>query len=555
MSINNIKVIKYYFSFKEVSQVELKSISEVVKIIEQSKQKQQSEKIEQWEKIPAYFEIFNGYDNVKIFMDIENYKDETNNTLVNLINDFIKYFNEETKNKYDISNYILTENENSRHPGRSFHLIFLNVCLNYRNLRNLIFNFVENHKIYKNIIDTSVYSNNRLFRLPYQHTVSGCAKGELTFNQIEEHTSKIWEKWFDTYYNNNFHSMTNMLGTIHFSSKQEDYIIQNVQDCKLIEEIFKNNTTFKPSGFSFGRKHINIIPANIVNAVNKINSDKINTNDKLIDKSIDIKIDIQPSKEHDIYVDVNSHIPEVKQNEQFKIVNITNQDDIIEPTEQTKQLESKQDKEDKQIDENKSSNLSVKTAIDGTSIPIYHDIEKICHEPEKIKPIGIKNGKKVIEEYKKDIEKINSNTKPTVNEFNKNISHVIDKSAEKDKQAQQTKISKITKDLSTNQTLDDKLNSILLSIRKQNEKLLEVKSKISRTIDDKIKMLLIQIKLMYETNKNIDEQTKIKLQIVENLINYYNSNNYSFNGFKLYNMILSNIDVLNFINENFKIKM
>ena len=68
-------------------------------------------------------------------------------------------------------------------------------------------------------------------------------------------------------------------------------------------------------------------------------------------------------------------------------------------------------------------------------------------------------------------------------------------------------------------------------------------------------MLLIQNKLMYETNKNIDEQTKIKLQIVEKLINYYNSNNYSFNGFKLYNMILSNIDVLNFINENFKIKM
>ena len=65
-------------------------------------------------------------------------------------------------------------------------------------------------------------------------------------------------------------------------------------------------------------------------------------------------------------------------------------------------------------------------------------------------------------------------------------------------------------------------------------------------------MMLIQIKLSYDFNKNIDENTKIKLQIVDNLIDYYNSNNQTFDGFELYKIKLSNIDVLNFINNNFK---
>ena len=173
--------------------------------------------------------------------------------------------------------------------------------------------------------------------------------------------------------------------------------------------------------------------------------------------------------------------------------------------------------------------MNVKTAIDGTSIPIYHDVEKISHEPEKIKPIGIKNGEKVIETYKKDIEKVNSKTESIINEINDNISTIQSKQDET--------------------TIYDKIISMVLDIK---EDLIEIQSKIKQSTVDKIKMMLIQIKLSYDFNKNIDENIKIKLQIVDNLIDYYNSNNQTFDGFELYKIKLSNIDVLNFLNNNFK---
>ena len=94
--------------------------------------------------------------NVRMYFDIENIPNE--NIIFNIINDIKKYANLNC-------DYALTQNNNSRHDGLSYHLYFP-----VQTTKNDIYNFIKylhfkTNNIYFNYIDYRVYSFNRLFRI------------------------------------------------------------------------------------------------------------------------------------------------------------------------------------------------------------------------------------------------------------------------------------------------------------------------------------------------------------------------------------------------------
>ena len=67
------------------------------------------------------------------------------------------------------SSYIITENKASlSHDGLSYHMIFPNLLTTQSKLKAFTYVFLRDYPQYKPYIDQSVYSKNRLFRLPYQ---------------------------------------------------------------------------------------------------------------------------------------------------------------------------------------------------------------------------------------------------------------------------------------------------------------------------------------------------------------------------------------------------
>ena len=94
--------------------------------------------------------------NVRMYFDIENIPNE--NIIFNIIDDIKKYANLNC-------DYALTQNNNSRHDGLSYHLYFP-----VQTTKNDIYNFIKylhfkTNNIYFNYIDYRVYSFNRLFRI------------------------------------------------------------------------------------------------------------------------------------------------------------------------------------------------------------------------------------------------------------------------------------------------------------------------------------------------------------------------------------------------------
>lgn len=68
-----------------------------------------------------------------------------------------------------MSSYIITINKQSlTHSGLSYHIIFPNLLTTQRLLKEFVYVLTHDYSEYKPYIDQSVYSKNRLFRLPYQ---------------------------------------------------------------------------------------------------------------------------------------------------------------------------------------------------------------------------------------------------------------------------------------------------------------------------------------------------------------------------------------------------
>ena len=114
----------------------------------------------------SYHEVLENL-NRKIYFDIE--KIDKPDLIYEIINELIKFY--ETKGLTDIK-YILTLNESSPHEGYSYHLIFWNYACNYLELKESLKEFmhITNNK-YNAFIDLRVYSNKRLFKLPYNYGV------------------------------------------------------------------------------------------------------------------------------------------------------------------------------------------------------------------------------------------------------------------------------------------------------------------------------------------------------------------------------------------------
>lgn len=246
----------YYFAFNERRSFKIVNINDLEKQIDD----RQTFKNE-WEEIPSMFEIIYKDDYVKIFMDIENYSYEKLDILTYTINKFKQYFNIRTG--LELGKYILTENKNSRHQGKSFHVIFPEYKLKFSNLRKLIYGFVESHKMdvcfNDRIIDTSIYTDRRLFRLPYQHGICGCGKNEIQYSQIRARDSETWKNWLQIYGDKNYHQFVTLPGETEETDLIKKSVIKYTDECKEITTQFTCSAKFKPAGTSGNfNKNVNV---------------------------------------------------------------------------------------------------------------------------------------------------------------------------------------------------------------------------------------------------------------------------------------------------------
>jgi hypothetical protein len=95
---------------------------------------------------------------LKIFFDIENIPSDQPNLIYKIIDEIFDFF------QFDNRKYALTLNKNSRHPGLSYHLYFPYTSY-LSNMNNMVHSLCYNKPHITNYIDTSVYANNRLFRV------------------------------------------------------------------------------------------------------------------------------------------------------------------------------------------------------------------------------------------------------------------------------------------------------------------------------------------------------------------------------------------------------
>ncbi len=101
---------------------------------------------------------------IRVFLDIEKIPTDQPDLIYSIINDISEFLS------IDKNLYTLTTNNGSHHSGLSYHLYFPYFTTK-QNMLNVIRNFIlETEKKYEKYIDQSVYSKNRLFRLPYQYS-------------------------------------------------------------------------------------------------------------------------------------------------------------------------------------------------------------------------------------------------------------------------------------------------------------------------------------------------------------------------------------------------
>ena len=109
------------------------------------------------------------------YFDVEGIKDnedENNHSLIYQIADSIKKELTEMSKK-DVKIYKITYNNSSHsHEGKSYHLYFPEWATYKEQIHKFVNWYIDNKKFGYEYIDGSVYSSNRLFRLPYQQAVN-----------------------------------------------------------------------------------------------------------------------------------------------------------------------------------------------------------------------------------------------------------------------------------------------------------------------------------------------------------------------------------------------
>lgn len=147
MEISYVKIQNYY----DGRTIELsRSVDDFVNIINENKNSDYS-----------ILEVL-ASDTVRFFMDIENIPVENTDLIINLINDFIKFFNLQEE-------YAYTFNSKSAHAGLSYHVFFPYKISKAKGdkitIYKLVQTFLSKHPQYYKYIDTSIYTKNRLFRV------------------------------------------------------------------------------------------------------------------------------------------------------------------------------------------------------------------------------------------------------------------------------------------------------------------------------------------------------------------------------------------------------
>lgn len=160
-------------------------------------------------QMTSSFEVLRN-DLQRIYLDIENVPNEESSMIYKIIECFSEFIN------IDKEVVCFTKNEHSsNHFGLSYHVVFP-YYMEYLLIKRLVCMFKQEYPEYENYIDSSVYTPNRIFRLPNQYGV----KAELS-RELDKNSIHIIQK-------GNF----------------EDFVIQNIES---IQELPKENL---PKGFN-----------------------------------------------------------------------------------------------------------------------------------------------------------------------------------------------------------------------------------------------------------------------------------------------------------------
>lgn len=108
------------------------------------------------------FEVLKN-DFMRIYLDLENISVEEPNMYKNIITAFAAFAN---INLNTVA-YGITLNKGSHHPGLSYHVVFGAVTFR-DNLKSLVQRFKLAYPEFEKFVDASIYTRNRLFRLPDQ---------------------------------------------------------------------------------------------------------------------------------------------------------------------------------------------------------------------------------------------------------------------------------------------------------------------------------------------------------------------------------------------------
>ena len=262
----------------------------------------------------SILEILQGQ-TVRMYFDIENLDidiKEIINKIIELLCDFINNDDIEKINELLYNNYALTQNINSRHEGKSYHLYFpLKTTMN--DIYNFIkyFHYKTNNK-YKNYIDWRVYSKNRLFRIvgskcpgqqnfprklnDYHKLIKGNLEDTIIQNNIDLYEIKINYNIYLKQIDNNFNKLMKEINNNNknkFSSTPKnkwDNFKYQYNAINIINNIINsiNNNIKNNNNENNNTKNNNIENNNIENNIdnnnteNNINKNKKNNNDELL---------------------------------------------------------------------------------------------------------------------------------------------------------------------------------------------------------------------------------------------------------------------------------
>lgn len=164
------------------------------------------------QKISIY-EVIQRQDTIKFFLDIEKIPKEAPYLIFEIVEKFSQYMSE--KHNIQFNDYIITINLNSNtHEGFSYHVIYDGIYSNIIDIGKFVIEFSSLNK-FGDFIDTSIYTSNRLFKLPLQYGID--------LNGKHKRGKKI----------NNYHQ-------IYFYKKLNHITIIDLINKNIIQQIFPN---------------------------------------------------------------------------------------------------------------------------------------------------------------------------------------------------------------------------------------------------------------------------------------------------------------------------